>query len=313
MYAYSMPKILVTGANGFVGAHLITELRNNNYDVVAICGRTKQDQPTTDEVEYLWCDLANANEVENIDFANIDGVIHLAGLAAVGPSFDAPAHYIATNSGIEANLFQAALKQDAHPRFVIISTGALYSPSAELPLTESSVVIPSSPYAVSKLTQEQLAQYYTKRGFECVIARPFNHIGPGQGLGFLIPDIAQQIITYERGEQTEIKVGNLDAERDYTDVRDIARAYRLLYEKGVSGQIYNVCSGQSRSGHEILSGLLAVSNTNPAVIQDPARMRPADNPVIYGDHTKLTAATGWQPEIDIATTLHDVVEDWQNR
>lgn len=258
-------------------------------------------------------DLSRPEEAAKVDFSNVAGVVHLAGLAAVGPSFDQPMEYINTNIGIEVNLFEAALVQKATPRFLIISTGALYDPAAQLPLTEASPVLASSPYAVSKLGQEQMAQYYAKRGFEVLIARPFNHIGPGQSPGFIVPDIAQQIVAVERNKQTTIKVGNLDAQRDYTDVRDIARAYRLLLEKGVPGETYNVCSGKALSGHDLANQLLAVAGSSSELEQDPAKMRPADNPIIYGTHDELSQATGWQPEISLEQTLADVIADWRSR
>ena len=204
----------------------------------------------------MTLDLNNPNDVEKVDFHGIDGVIHLAGLAAVGTSFSEPMNYINTNIGIEVNLFETALKQKAYPRFLIISSGTLYDPKAELPLIETSGVLPSSPYAISKLGQEQSAQYYSQRGFECIITRPFNHIGPGQGTGFILPDITKQVIEYEQGSSREILVGNLDAKRDYTDVRDIVRAYRLLIEKGRPSEVYNICSGRPLSGHEILDHVL---------------------------------------------------------
>jgi GDP-4-dehydro-6-deoxy-D-mannose reductase len=239
--------------------------------------------------------------------------VHLAGMTSVGASFDQPMQYMLMNIGIEINLFETALKQRARPRFVIVSSGTLYDPSANLPLTEASTVLPNSPYAVSKLGQEQLAQYYASRGFECIIARPFNHIGPGQGLGFIVPDLTKQVVEYEKGLSQEVFVGNLDAKRDYTDVRDIARAYRLLLEKGKPGEIYNICSGVALSGHEILALILKSTSSNPVIKQDPARMRPSDNPVFYGDYTELNKDTGWKPEIEIETTIADVVEYWRNR
>jgi GDP-4-dehydro-6-deoxy-D-mannose reductase len=261
--------------------------------------------------DYIECDLTDAAEVQKIDFSGVSGVIHLAGLAAVGPSFDNPTMYVTANVGMQVNLFETAIKQNQHPKFVVISSGALYDPRAHLPLTETSHVLPSSPYAVSKIGQEQMGLYYHLRNFEVIIARPFNHIGPGQGLGFIVPDLTKQVVDFERGEAKEILVGNLSAKRDYTDVRDIARAYRLLLEHGTSGETYNVCSGSSKSGQEILDAILHVAGGNPAVTQDPERMRPSDTPDIYGDHTKLSKDTGWQPEIPLETTIADVVTDWR--
>lgn len=308
-----MKKILVTGANGFVGQHLVKELSENGMSVVGIGGDIGSKSTPAFIDEYIVTDLSDAEAVNKLDFSSIDGIIHLAGLAAVGPSFDEPMKYINANIGIQTNMFQAAIAQGAKPKFLIISSGSLYDTNAPLPLTEESKVIPSSPYAVSKIGQEEMAGYYGQRGFECVIARPFNHIGPGQNPGFLIPDVAQQIVACEKGEAEKIMVGNLDAKRDYTDVRDIVRAYRVLLEKGLTGETYNICSGKAISGNDIVSGLIAASDSKAEIQEDSARMRPSDNPVIYGDNSKITEATGWQPEIALDQTLADVIADWRNR
>lgn len=308
-----MKKVLVTGANGFVGQHLVKELAENGMTVVGVGGPSGASSKSPHVAEYVVLDLNDTEAVKKLNFQDIDGVVHLAGLAAVGPSFDDPRAYITTNIGIEVNLFEAALAQNAKPKFIIISSGSLYDPKAPLPLTEQSSVIPTSPYAVSKIGQEQMGLHYGLRGFECVVARPFNHIGPGQNPGFLVPDIAQQVIECERGERSEILVGNLDAQRDYTDVRDIVRAYRLLLEKGEPGETYNICSGKAVSGHDMVAGILAAADSKAPLKTDPNRMRPADNPVIYGDNSKLAAATGWQPEIALKTTLADVIADWRSR
>ncbi len=303
-----MKKIIITGANGFVGLHLAKELSDNDIQVLGIGGSQGSEAVPEWFYDYQVLDLTNKAETEKINFEDVDGVIHLAGRAAVGPSFDDPMGYINTNIGIEVNLFEAALSQNVFPRFLIISSGSLYDPAAGSPLSEGSSVLPGSPYAVSKLGQEQMAQYYTGRGFECIIARPFNHIGPGQGPGFIVPDLASQIVS-----GGEVKVGNLDAKRDYTDVRDIVRAYRLLLEKGVSGEIYNICSGRSLSGHDLLDRMTSLVDYKPTIVSDPSKMRPSDNPIIFGSHKKLTQVTGWQPIIDIETTLQDVLNDWKNK
>jgi GDP-4-dehydro-6-deoxy-D-mannose reductase len=308
-----MKKVLVTGANGFVGQHLVKELAENGASVVGVGGHIGDAGKPAHVDDYIVLDLNDAGAVDKLDFTGVDGVIHLAGLAAVGPSFDKPLEYITTNVGIQINLFEAAIRQDVRPKFLVISSGSLYDAKAPLPLTEKSPVVPESPYAVSKIGQEQMAFHYGGRGFECVVARPFNHIGPGQNPGFLIPDAAQQIIACEKGGQNEVLVGNLDAKRDYTDVRDIVRAYRLLLGEGESGEIYNICSGASVSGHDIVDGLLKAAGSQASLKQDPARMRPSDNPDIYGDHAKLSQATGWKPEITLETTLEDVIADWRSR
>lgn len=308
-----MQTILVTGANGFVGQHLVRELSEHGMTVVGVGGPIGISKKSPYISTYLELDLTQADDVARLKFKDVDGVIHLAGLAVLGSSFDDPMRYINTNVGIEVNMFESALAQQANPRFIIISSGALYDPSADLPLTETSPVLPNSPYAVSKIGQEEMARYYSSRGFESIIARPFNHIGPGQGPGLIVPDLAQQLVAVAKGTASEVKVGNLDAKRDYTDVRDIVRAYRLLLENGKSGEVYNVCSGEARSGHDILAGLTKAAAVDPKIVEDPAKLRPSDNPLLYGDHKKLTADTGWQPEIPIETTLADVIADWQSR
>jgi len=313
LYASIMKRVMVTGSNGFVGQHLIRELAENGITVIGVGGPQGVKGKSKYVETYIELDLTRAEDVTKVKFDGVDGVIHLAGMAAIGASFDDPMLYMNTNVGIEVNLFEAAMAQKASPRFLIISSGSLYDSKAPLPLTEESPVEPSSPYAVSKIGQEQMAHYYHGRGFESIIARPFNHIGPGQGPGFIVPDLAKQIIEVEKGVGKEILVGNLDAQRDYTDVRDIVRAYRLLLQKGRAGEVYNICSGRARSGHEILEGLLASASCKPEVKQDPAKMRPSDNPLIYGSPQKLTDDTGWQPAIDIETTLADVIKDWRDR
>lgn len=308
-----MDTILVTGANGFVGRHLIEELLQNNYKVIAVGGSQVTAISERENQQYMTLDLMKKSEVQQIDFTKVSGVIHLAGMAAVGPSFEQPLEYLTTNVGIEINLFEASLSQNATPRFLIISSGTLYKPDAPQPLNEDSPILANSPYAVSKLGQEQMAQYYTTRGFTTMIARPFNHIGPGQGPGFIVPDLAQQIVAFERGKQEAIKVGNLDAKRDYTDVRDIVRAYRLLLEKGASGESYNICSGKPLSGHEILRGLLKAAAIDAPITQDPAKMRPSDTATLSGSFDKLKQATGWEPSLPLHTTLADVIAYWREQ
>lgn len=313
MYANSMKKILVTGSNGFVGQHLVAELSKHNIEVVGVGGPLPSGAQTPKSATYSVLDLSKPEESNKIDFTGVDGVIHLAGLAAVGPSFDNPMQYINMNVGIEVNLFETALAQGVKPRFLIVSSGTLYDPNAPQPLNEASAELPNSPYAVSKIGQERMAEYYGTRGFECIIVRPFNHIGPGQNPGFIVPDVAEQIVAVEKGNAASVMVGNLDASRDFTDVRDIARAYRLLMEKGKAGETYNICTGKAISGHDIVNGLLAAAGSSAPIQADPKRMRPSDNPEIYGDNSKLVDATGWQPEIALEQTLADVIADWRAR
>ncbi len=305
-------KVLVTGANGFVGPHLLKALLAAGHNVVATGSQGKTVLPHG--LTFTSLDLTDRAQVDTIDFSEIEGVVHLAGLAAVGPSFDDPLRYLTVNGGIELNLFEAAQAQGAKPKFVVVSSGSLYDPTSPLPLSETSRVKCASPYSVSKRLQEELAGYYGVRGFEYVVARPFNHIGPGQNAGFLVPDLAKQVVEAEKSGGTEIGVGNLSAKRDFTDVRDIVRAYIALLEKGKNGEIYNICSGWSVSGDEILAGLLKHStNKDLKPVVDQAKVRPVDAPEIYGDYGKLKADTGWEPKIELDQTLGEAMEDWRER
>ena len=302
--------ILVTGAAGFVGRHLVKELQDNNHNVFAA---VNNGEHLDDGVTTLMANLAIREQVEALNLRNIEAVIHLAGLAAVAASYDDPQLYIETNSSIQTNLFETFVQQDIRPKVLVISSGSLYDPRAEMPINEESSVSPTSPYAVSKITQEAQAHYYRHRGFETVVARPFNHTGPGQREGFIVPDFAKQIVEAKLGNRKSISVGNLSAERDYTDVRDITRAYRLLIESDIATGTYNICSGKSYSGQSILDKLLELSGVTIEIVEDPARMRPAEIPKIYGDHSKLTKDTNWNPEISLEQTLQDALDDWQSQ
>jgi len=304
-----MKKILITGANGFVGNHLSKELKSASYRLIGLGGEIGSSQKPEGVDEYLVVDLLDKEKVDKIDFYGVDGIIHLAGLAAVGPSFENPMKYIDGNVGIEVNLFEACKKQNIKPKFIIVSSGTIYSPKNVMPLNEQSSILPNSPYAVSKMGQEEMALYYESIGFEVVIARPFNHIGPGQGLGFIVPDLAKQVIDFSTGNTDKILVGNLDSERDYTDVRDISRAYRLLFEKGKSGEVYNICSGVATSGHTILENLIKIKGIDPKIELDKSRLRPSDNPLIVGNYDKIRKDTGWQPEISLEQTLIDILSE----
>jgi len=304
--------ILITGARGFVGGHLIKELKDNGHNVTAAIHSVEAE---ISDVTCVKADLMVFEQVNaQIDFKAVDAVIHLAGLAAVGPSFTEPHKYLNVNAGIEINLFEACIKQNSSPKFLVISSGTLYNPKQPMPLDESSDVIPTSPYAVSKVAQESLAQYYSNRGFNYIIARPFNHIGPGQNPGFIVPDFAKQIVAVERGEATSMAVGNLEAKRDYTDVRDIVKAYRLLVESNnTTGKIYNISSGNSVSGNDILQTLLSLTDAKVEITQNPDLMRPSDIPEIIGNHQRITDDTNWQPTIPLKQTLQDALNDYRSR
>lgn len=242
------------------------------------------------------------------DTLRADAVIHLAGLAAVGPSFNRPQEYIETNSAMVTRMCEAMLGWDVPPRLVGVSSGAVYSagsPSEEV--DEGTPTAPTSPYVVSKLLVEQQLGYYARRGIDTVIARPFNHIGPGQTTGFVVPDLTSALLRLSPGDP--LPVGDLATERDYTDVRDVAAAYLMLAGAPSHEQsIYNVCSGQALSGHALLALVVsALGIPVPQTVVNPARLRAVDNPRITGSAARMRDEYGWAPRIDIAQSIADFV------
>lgn len=298
--------ILVTGVNGFVGEHLVRELISQGHTVLGADRRT-EPKPYIREVvsRYFPGDLLNQRHTDSLPWNEIDTVIHLAGLAAVGPSFDNPELYKKVNIGLLETLLTAAETAQTAPRFISVSTGALYAPS-ESQITEDSELAMTSPYAESKHESEKLLQEWRGEGFkDSVSVRPFNHIGPGQGPGFLVPDIGFQIKDAPKG--ATITVGNIETSRDYTDVRDVVRAYRLLAEaESLTHDTYNVCSGVARTGTDMLTALkIAMKREDITIETDPAKFRPTDNMYVCGSAKRLQEDTGWETQISIEKTLQD--------
>jgi GDP-4-dehydro-6-deoxy-D-mannose reductase len=306
-----MSEILVTGINGFVGHHLAHEITAQGHTVFGV----GVDDGLVPELagivgEYKKCDLSDLNQVRELPLARMQGVINLAGLAAVGPSFDNPELYMRINTAVLDTICQTALEQNAREITVLaISSGAVYGSKQSMPLTEESATDEtSSPYSASKIAMEELAQTYRDQGLNCIVARPFNHIGPGQMEGFLLPDLYKKV-TEAKATNGQLLVGNLTTRRDYTDVRDVAKAYvSLVLKSSHQHGIYNVCSGRSISGEQILKYLLDELGYESVVPQvDEKQFRPSDAPDLYGDHSRLSQETGWNPYITIEQTIADFV------
>lgn len=298
-------KVVISGINGFVGHHLARELRASNISVIGIGNDTTVSESLTDVVdEYYSQNLVDAWP----DTGNVEGVIHLAGLAAVGPSFEDPQLYINTNSSMVTNIGEYYIKHEKKPRILIVSSGAIYSPRQALPIAENGELGLSSPYAVSKVLTENQATYYRGRGLECVVARPFNHIGPGQGKGFILPDFYDRIKTTQ---ENTIRVGDISTKRDYTDVRDIVKAYvALILANTLQSTTYNVCSGESLSGNEILDTLKQTMKRPDMTFEvDQSLVRPTDIPDIRGDSSRLRQELGWRPVYSVRDTIQDFVVD----
>ena len=312
-------RILITGASGFVGRHLAQHLLESNPGT-DIRGTTLPDLPyeLQTDVTFFEVDLKNADQVDMLvkEYCP-DHVYHLAAQAFVPRSFEAPWETLENNILAQLNVIQACLRAEIKPRMLIVSSAEIYGPvePEQLPLAEDASLRPTSPYSVSKIAQDMLGlQYHLSHDFPIIRARAFNHIGPGQDQRFVAPDFALQIARIEVGQAPSVMaVGDLAAQRDFTDVRDIVRAYRMIVENGCPGDVYNVCSGKTYSIQSLLDTLLEYSTAKISVVVDQNRLRPASLPVLRGDSTRLRNATGWQPQISFEQTLYDVLEDCRQR
>lgn len=302
-------RALITGGQGFVGRYLRQELEANGYEVV---GLDLQEAPDTIQVDLLDPEQLKAV----VSQTRPDAVFHLAGQADVAKSWKIPQKTMEINVIGAVNLMEAVRALDPAIRMVMVGSSDQYGNlgKAGQCVREALDTKPQTPYAVSKKAQEEMAQVYVRAyGMHICMTRSFNHGGAGQRLGFLIPDFAAGIVRVERGEADSLKVGNLSARRDFTHVKDVARAYLLIAEKGRPGEVYNVGSGVTYSAQEILDKLCAMARCPISVEQDPMKMRPSDTTVICCDHSKLTRDTGWEPQIPLETILWDTIQEWRLR
>lgn len=302
--------VLVTGAGGFAGSHLIEHLAGRGD----LAGWTRSDPPPTLEHLATWTriDLLDRARVrEEILALRPTAVYHCAGAAQVADSWRDTARPLANNV-LATHYLLDALRRAGRPCRVIIPGSATVYAASAAPLHEEAELAPASPYAVSKLAQEQLGlRALTEDGIDVIVTRAFNHTGPRQSPAFAVAGMARQIAQIERGGEPVIRVGNLDARRDLTDVRDTVRAYALLMEHGVPGTVYNVASGIGRPMRAVLDALIERSHVAVTVTVDPTRLRLHDTPVVVGDPTRLRAATGWAPRIDFDRTLDDLLAYWR--
>lgn len=301
------PHVVISGVNGFVGQHLSRELINQDVSVIGVGHEPEPDRTISGLLEgYYSSDLTK--EWPDIK-EPVRAVIHLAGLAAVGPSFEEPQRYINGNSSMVTNLCEHYVdKNDGTPRIVIVSSGAIYDSNQPMPINEDGRIGFSSPYVISKVVTEHQAEYYRKRGLDCIVARPFNHIGPGQRPGFILPDMYERLAGLDESE-TVMSVGNLETRRDYTDVRDIVKAYgRLALTESLKYDTYNICSGESISGLEILQELKhAMGKEAVTFVIDEKLFRPTDAEEIVGSSSRLKNELGWYPTYNIKQTIADFV------
>jgi GDP-4-dehydro-6-deoxy-D-mannose reductase len=302
--------VLVTGAMGFVGRHLVRHLTADHE--VAAWGHSTVGSPRTG---VTW-DAVELLDRERVRAAIADlrptAVYHCAGLPHVAESWSNRVAPLAVNVRATHYLLEALRRAGHGCRVLVTGSAAVYAPS-ETPIAEHDPVAPASPYALSKLAQEQLAlQAAPEDGLEVIVARAFNHTGPGQRETFFAPGMARQIALIEAGAVPPvIRVGNLDAIRDLSDVRDVVAAYVALVQSGQTATIYNVASGVGRSMRSILQALQTLSHANVRVEPDPERLRPNDVPCQIGDATRLRDATGWRPSISFERCLGDLLDHWR--
>jgi len=305
-------RILVTGAAGFAGQHLLRQIAADG-DITGWY-RPGSTPPEVPGVSWAAVELLDEDAVGRaLDAARPTSVYHLAGVPHVGDSWAHAEETLAGNVVGTLNLFDALAALALTPRVLVTGSATIYRPSTAA-LTEHSPISPNTPYGTSKLAQEMAALDAGRRhGVPVIVTRSFNHIGPLQSPAFAAAAFARQLTRIEAGlASPPIMVGNLEALRDLSDVRDTARAYQALMASGTAGTCYNVCSGTAVSMQQVLDGLRAHVRVPVTVAQDPARMRPADTPLVLGDRSRLSADTGWSPRYPLDTTLADLVDYWRD-
>jgi GDP-4-dehydro-6-deoxy-D-mannose reductase len=312
-----MDRILVTGGGGFAGRHLLRLLAEGGSGRVAAThlgdGLVRGDGLDDASIEWHSMDLADQRSIDEVVERTEPGfVYHLAGQASVGESLRSPLRTWDANATGTVRLLDSLARAKVDScKVVLISSAEVYGavPVERQPITETEKLDPTTPYGASKAAAEIAAlQFATATRIEVVVARAFNHIGPGQDERFVLPSMAAQLRRIREGHGgRELRVGNLDVYRDFLDVRDVVRAYRILMERAASGETYNVCSGTAYSLRDIVGQMVELSGAGATIEVDPARVRPADIPRLRGDAAKLEAL-GWQPSIPIDRTLSDLLD-----
>ncbi len=316
-----MKKILITGISGFAGSFLAEFLvKKNSYKIfgTSLTDDSINISSIKNKLQIIKVNLLEAAAVTDlIKEIRPDYIYHLAALSAPVLSFKNPAETITNNVTAEVTILEALKKENLlSTRTLIVSSADVYGvvTSQDLPIDENTPFNPTNPYSVSKIAQDYLGlQYYLTYKMPIVRVRPFNHIGPRQAPNFVVPDFARQIAEIEVGKREPImRVGNLEAKRDFTDVRDMVRAYEMIIERGVMGEVYNVGSEKSYSINRILDMLLSYSTKKIRVEKDPNLIRPSDNPELLCDASKIKQVTNWQCEISLEKTLKDTLDYWRS-
>ncbi|BBI36076.1 GDP-mannose 4,6-dehydratase [Cohnella abietis] len=314
-------KALVTGISGFVGSHMAEFLLLKGVEVVGtIRNRSRMDHIShlQQDIRLVECELRDPFSVEALIGAEKpDLIFHLAAQSFVPTSWNSPIDTIHNNVAGQVNLFEAIRRFGLHSKIQIACSSEEYGQvnPGETPIKETNPLRPLSPYAISKVAQDYLGyQYHKSYGLHVIRTITFNHTGPRRGENFVTSNFAKQIVDIEKGKKPPvIYVGNLEAKRDFTDVRDVVRGYWLALEKGVPGEAYNIASGTCYTIAEMLAILLSHSNVDIEVKTDASRLRPSDVEILLGDYRKFHEATGWNPEIPFERTMEDLLQYWRSQ
>ncbi len=308
-------RALITGVGGFVGPHLVRELRRStDWAVFGLCRQRGAGEGYTPLVADLLDRERVARAVADVAPTH---VFHLAAQSHVPTSNEDAGGTLTNNIVGQINLLDACRALPEPPRVLIVGSAEEYglAEPGEMPLREDQPFRPTNPYAVSKVAQDLLGwQYFVAHGLPVVRARPFPHIGPGQSDRFAVAAFARQVAEIEAGRREPVvRVGNLEAQRDFLDVRDVVRAYRLALTRGAPGAVYNIGSGVAVRMRAVLDRLLALSPAAVEVAIDPSRLRPSDVPLLVADSGALRAATGWRPVVPFDQSLRDTLDWWRGR
>ncbi|MBI2128984.1 GDP-mannose 4,6-dehydratase [Candidatus Woesearchaeota archaeon] len=314
-------RCLITGITGFAGSHLAELLLKKGHEVFGTSrwrSKTENIDHIKSKIKLIEADMRDSHSMDKvIKEAKPDYIFHLAAQSFVQASWVSPADTMETNVIGTINLLEAVRRANISPVIQIACSSEEYGEvkQDEIPIKETHQLRPLSPYGVSKVAEDMLGyQYFKSYGLKIIRTRGFNHTGPRRGEVFVTSNFSKQIVEIEKGKKDPvIFVGNLTAVRDFTDVRDMVNAYLLAAEKGIPGEIYNICSGKGHKIQEVLDLLLSFSKIKIKVQQDPSRMRPSDVMILIGDNSKFVKQTGWEQTIEFEQTLKDLLDYWRER